>query len=268
MDRNYPPQRIQVRPGLTARPQTLYHDFKLSPSRYGLEIRLSQRRIRSRLIPAMPSDTALERSSEEEQLWTVLAFVMAIFVGVIVVVTQSVAFSVIVAFLLPVAMWLVTTAGQVKESREVTLRMVNAPNGQTFLSASSSVQPTRSAQYKHLNKSISATENSSVKNKLHFNHFPIHLVSANTTFMGGQVCLTLYNTAQHRREEICIKGSRYEVRWLHARIAKWGRGNAAPAQPPLPAQAMAQPFSKNSSESSSESSSENSSENSSEQPML
>jgi hypothetical protein len=239
MDRDYLPQRIQVRPGLTALPQTLCNDFKLSPSSYGLEIRLSQHRIRSRLIPTVPP----EQSSEEAKLWTALAYVMAICVGGVVVVTQSIGFGIVVAVFLPLAMWIVTTAGQVKKAHEVTLRMVNAPDGQTFLSASSGIQPARNDRRKGKAKS----ENLLAKNKLHFNHFPIHLVSAKTTVTGGQVCFVLHNTAQHCREEICIKGSRREARWLHARIAKWGRGTATAAPQSAP-QVLAQRLSEDSSE--------------------
>jgi hypothetical protein len=198
----------KVRSGLTAHPQTMLSDFRLYPTSYGLEIRLPLKRIRGNLIE---SATKVDFVDETQLGWLVL--VVLFFVGGSVALTGSVVMGVIVAGVLPGLLWLAAPLVQAESGygslqeggREATLRLVNAPNGQTLLSLSS------------------AASNGS-KRVIYFSHLSVRLVSATMTFTGGRVSFTVYSETPRKGTQLHIRGSRQEVGWLHARIARWGRG--------------------------------------------
>ena len=195
---------MRVRPGLTAAPQTILTDFKLRPTPYGLEIQLPLSRIRGRLMTAINGADSAESTG-----LTLFAVVgMTLFVGGSVVLTGSAVVGVVVAVALPALFWLAALPEKPASAREVTLRLVNAPNGRTLLSMSS------------------APNNNHSKDVIYFSNLPVRLVSAKTTLRGGQVSFTVY-ADNPRGNQICIVGSRQEVRWLHARIVQWGRGSSS-----------------------------------------
>ncbi len=198
----------RVRPGLTAAPQTILTDFKLRPTPYGLEIQLPLSRIRGRLITPMTKDD----SAESTQLNLFVIVGMTLLVGGSVVLTGSAVVGVIVAAALPALFWLAALPEKTASDRKVILRLVNAPNGRTLLSMSSAPNGNRS------------------KDVIYFSNLSVRLVAAKTTLRGGQrggqVSFTVY-VNNPRGNQICIVGSRQEVRWLHARIVQWGRGSSA-----------------------------------------
>ena len=192
----------RVRPGLTAAPQTRLTDFKLRPTPYGLEIRLPLSRIRGRLITTMDRDDSAD--STRLSLFAIVG--MALFVGGSVMLTGSAVVGMIVAVALPALFWLAALPEKAVADREATLRLVNAPNGRTLLSMSG------------------APNRTNTKDVIYFSNLSVRSVSAKTTLRGGQLGFTVY-IDNPRGNQICITGSRQEVRWLHARIVQWGRGD-------------------------------------------
>ena len=204
---NCPTNLTRVRPGLAAAPQTILTDFKLRPTPYGLEIQLPLSRIQGRLIAPMAKSDSAE--STRLNLFSIVG--MTLFVGGSVVLTGSAVVGIIVAVALPALFWLAALPEKAASDHKVTLRLVNAPNGRTLLSMSSAPNGNRS------------------KNIIYFSNLSVRLVSAKTTLRGGQrggqVSFTVY-ADNPRGNQICITGSRREVRWLHARIVQWGRGSS------------------------------------------
>lgn len=197
---------IQVRRGLTAFPQTTFADFKISPHTYGMEIRLPLNRIRGSLIAAVTKQQAGE--STRFSLWLVVG--MALLVGSSVVLTSSAIFGGIIAVVLPVALWLITLSEKVKDEGEATLRLVNAPDGRTFLSMTGVLKAHHTAFC--------------AKSVVYFSNRSVQLVSAKTTLSGGQLSFILYAGDPRQGNRLRITGNRQEIRWLHAQITKWGRG--------------------------------------------
>ncbi len=198
-----PVNLAKVRPGLTSLPQTILNDFKLYPTPYGLEIRLPLNRIHGSLMSLVETKADCDR----ESTLSLLAIAgMVSFVGGSVVLTGSVVFGVIVAVLLPALLWLIALSAKLEGGHEATLRLVNAPDGRTLLSLNS-------FPYKR-----------SAKQVIYFSNRPVKLVSAKTTFSGGRVSFTVYTNDSRQGNQLHIAGNRHEVRWLHARIAHWGRG--------------------------------------------
>jgi hypothetical protein len=201
-------QLTKVRSGLTAHPQTMLSDFRLYPTSYGLEIRLPLKRIRGNLI-----ESAMKVDGVDETQLGWLVLVVLFFVGGSVALTSSAVLGVIVAAVLPGLIWLAAPFVQAKSGygsmqeggREASLRLVNAPNGQTLLSLTS------------------AASNGSQR-VIYLSHLPVRLVSATLTSTGGRVSFTVYSETPRKGTQLHIRGSRQEVGWLHARIAQWDKG--------------------------------------------
>lgn len=152
--------------------------------------------------------TAAKAPSQDTELNLLPIIGMALFVGGSVILTGSAVFGVIVAIMLPALFWLVTLPEKAARNEQAKLRLVNTPNGRTLLSMSA----------------VSDSQRDS-KDVIYVSNLPVRLVSAKTTLRGGQVSFTVY-VDNPRGNQICITGSRQEVRWLHARIVQWGRGSA------------------------------------------
>ncbi len=199
----HPINLTKVRPGLTALPQTTLTDFKLYPTPYGLEIRLPLNRLHGSLMSSVETKADCDRQTT---LSLSAIAGMVSFVGGSVILTGSAVFGVIVAAVLPALLWLIMLSAKLEGGHEATLRLVNAPNGDTLLSLSS-------FPYKR-----------SAKQVIYFSNRPVKLVSAKTAFSSGRVSFTLYRNDSCQGDHLHIAGSRQEVRWLHTRIAHWGRG--------------------------------------------
>jgi hypothetical protein len=201
-------QLTKVRSGLTAHPQTMLNDFRLYPTSYGLEIRLPLKRIRGNLI-----ESAMKVDGVDETQLGWLVLVVLFFVGGSVALTGSAVLGVIVAAVLPGLIWLAAPFVQAKSGygatqeggREAILRLVNAPNGQTLLS-------------------LTSTASNGSQRVIYLSHLPVRLVSATMTSTGGRVSFTVYSETPRKGTQLHIRGSRQEVGWLHARIAQWGKG--------------------------------------------
>jgi hypothetical protein len=196
-----------VRPRLTSSPQTILTDFRLHPTTYGLEIRLPLNRIKGSLMSAA---TKIDDEAET-QLHLAVIVGTTLLVGGSVALSGSAIFGAIVAALLPIIFWGIVRTAKPKDERKATLRLVNTPNGNTLLS-------------------LSSTANThSLRRVIYASNLPVKLVSAKTTFFGtGQVSFTVYANSPHEANQLCIQGNQQEVRWLHARIAQWGRGGSKP----------------------------------------
>jgi hypothetical protein len=200
----------KVRPKLTSLPQTMLTDFRLLPTPYGLEIRLPLSRLQGGLMAVCAK--AEYEYRQESRLGLVGVVAAALFVGVSVVLTGSVGFGIAVAAVLPGVFGLIAESAQLNgadQGREATLRLVNAPNGETLLSLSSVSQ---------------RSDKRPGKRVIHFSNLSVSLVSAKITLLGAQVSFTMYDSSLRKDNRLHICGSRQEVRWLHARIAHWGKG--------------------------------------------
>ncbi|KPQ35707.1 MAG: NUDE protein, C-terminal conserved region [Phormidesmis priestleyi Ana] len=227
----------QVRQNLTESPQTVFSVFKLSPTPYGLEMRMPLNRIRGSLIDSM-------RRSRSDQstlfsLWKIIG--MALVVGASVTLTKSAVFGGIVAVVLPLLLWLTTRSDNPSSQTAVILRLVNAPNGSTFLSMSttpasscyqrsasghipsrlSSGLASRSDLYAPYTYSVAEP---SASTNLCFSNLPVERVSTSTSIGNRQISFTLYCVSPSKGKQIRISGSREEIYWLHAGISKWGKG--------------------------------------------
>jgi hypothetical protein len=194
---------IQVRPGLTPVSQTQLTDFKLYPTPYGLEMRLPLHRLRGDLMATAIADSAAATS------WLTLRAVvgMTLLVAIAVLLTGSAVFGAILAMLLPALLWSIGSV-TVPYPSDLILRLVNSPDGRTFLSLSQ-------LSNSHLAK----------RNVVYLANLPVQMISAEIKPLGGQVNFTLYAQGSNPRH-LSIKGNRQEVRWLHARIVHWGKGPA------------------------------------------
>lgn len=205
-----------VRQGLTSKPQNSYADFKIRATSYGLEIEFSQQRLRS-----SPIFTQKQDSTEEPGLSLLMVAMTILLVGGSVALTKSIVFGILVAIAIPVFWNLATPSPAPAPNRTAKLRFVNTPKNQTFLSlttAPSSPQTTpHRAQIQHLTPAPDKADT------IHFSNLPVQLVSASTYFIGGQLSLTLYTSDPHGKNRLRITGTRQEIRWLHSRIAKWGK---------------------------------------------
>ncbi|MGB3299876.1 MAG: hypothetical protein WBA76_16545 [Phormidesmis sp.] len=206
----HPINLVKVRPGLTSSPQMSLADLQIYPTPYGLEMKFCLSRVRGSLIA-----TALRaRANHESTRLTLLSVVgMALFVGGSVMLTGSAVFGVIVAAILPVLFWFITLPEKANTNAEARLRLVNAPNGRTLLSLSAG-----------------STGQHNSKDVVYMSNLSVRLFSAKTTLKGGQVSFTVYTDDPLAGSQIHITGSRKEVRWLHARIARWSKGNSMSMQ--------------------------------------
>jgi hypothetical protein len=195
---------VKVRPGLTPVSQTRLSDFKLYPTPYGLEMHLPLHRLRGPLIAAAIRDNAPETA------WLTLRSVMGmtLLVGTAVLLTGSAVFGAIIATLLPALLWLMGSSA-VPYPSNLILRLVNSPDGRMFLSLT---QPSNS----HLARR---------QGVVYLANLPLQLISAETKLMGSQIVFTVY-AERGNPCHLCIKGTRQEVRWIHARLVHWGKGSS------------------------------------------
>jgi len=207
-----------VRKGLTRQPQNTLADFKLRSTGYSLEIQFSQHRLRE-----CPLFTAKKKKAEESGLSLLMIAMTTLLVGGSVALTRSAIFGVFVAIAIPL-FWRLAQPSKVHSPiQTATLRFVNTPQHQTFLSLTTEPTPPAISRYKaplpHL---PSPVQNGSAAT-IHFSNLPIKMVSASTYLVGGQLSLTLYTSDAHGKNRLRITGTRQEVQWLHARVEQWAK---------------------------------------------
>lgn len=203
---------LSVHRGLTSKPQNSLADFKIRSTDYGLEIQLSQHRLREGAV-----FTSKPKKAEESELSLLMVAVTVLLVGGTTALTQSKAFGTLVAIAIPIFWKIANPQEDLTRSRTATLRFVNTPNNQTLLSVTSVPTPRFPNLRPHLYSDATPSEVSTV----HFSNLPIELVSASTYVVGGQLMLTLRTRVAPGKSNLRITGTRQEIRWLHARISKW-----------------------------------------------
>ncbi|MFK8184397.1 MAG: hypothetical protein AB8B99_13575 [Phormidesmis sp.] len=205
-----------VRKGLTAEPQNSYADFKICATSYGLEVQFSQDRLRTCPVFTAPKDT-----TDEPELSPLMIAATILLVGGSVVLTKSTIFGILVAIAIPVFWKLSTPSKGPAPSRTAKLRFVNTPKNQTFLSLTTAPLAKKVPPYGTQAQSTEAAKDPATT--IHFSNLPVQLVAASTYLVGGQLSLTLYTSDTHGKNKLRITGTRQEIRWLHARIARWSQ---------------------------------------------
>lgn len=205
-----------VRKGLTHRPQNSLADFKIRSTGYSLEIQFSQGRLRE-----CPIFTPHRDDADGSGLSLLMIATTVLLVGGSVALTQSVWFGIFVAIAIPIFWKLVTPAKVQAQERTATLRFVNTPKDQTFLSLTTAPAKYSRALSEHPLHHLESVQRDATT--IHFSNLPVQLVSASTYLVGGQLSLTLYTSDAHGKNRLRITGTRQEVQWLHSRVDQWAK---------------------------------------------